>query len=78
LNTGCSLELDGLDDASDDEPGVDLECDPYDLGEEDLENGPSLAEVPAASNARYPSDLCGGLGSAHDTLGDDDFAVFLY
>ena len=36
-----SLELEGFEEASDEDPGVDFACDAYDFGEDDLENGPS-------------------------------------
>jgi hypothetical protein len=44
LNIG-SFELEGFEETSEDDPGVDLECDAYDFGEEDLENGPSPDEM---------------------------------
>lgn len=40
-----SFELDGFEDASEDDPGVDFECDTYDFGDEDLENGPPPDET---------------------------------
>lgn len=69
LNTGCSFE--DLSDISD-EAGVNFE--PYDFGEDDLENGPSTSAGRRGYSRRLDSRERGGLGSAHDTLGDEGFA----
>lgn len=72
LKPGCSFALDDLADASE-EAGVDFDCEPYDLGEDDREKGPSLAGISTGWAGRCRSLSCGGLGSAHDTLGDEGF-----
>jgi hypothetical protein len=52
LKACCSLALEDLDDNSD-EAGVDF--DPYDFGDDDLENGPSTAAGRRGYSARCPS-----------------------
>lgn len=45
------------------------------MGEDGLEKGPSFRTVLGGRSDRRHSLSCGGLGSAHETLGDDGFSI---
>lgn len=72
LKAGCSCAPEGLEKKSED-AGVDLDWDPYDLGEDGRENTPSAAGTLTGRSNRGCS--MSGLGSAHDTFGEDGFVV---